>query len=245
MIALFKSHYSIGRSILTLNKAGDSEDGGADSIFDICQESKLKTLHLVEDSMSGCIEANNNAKAIDVKLNFGLRITVVEDMVQKETEGDGSKIVIVIRNNDGYKRLCDISSLASTTGFYYVPRIDFAALKKAWSDKDLLLAIPFYDSFIFKNTLSFSTCVPNFGFTNPFFFVENNDLPFDPLIQTALLKFTKTKKMWVDAQSVYYKSRKDFKAYLTFRCLHNRQTLEKPNLEHMCSDNFCFEAMRQ
>ena len=39
---LFKSHYSIGRSILTLEKES-SENGGSDSIIDICNQNKIKS----------------------------------------------------------------------------------------------------------------------------------------------------------------------------------------------------------
>jgi len=40
-------------------------------------------------------------------------------------------------------------------------------------------------------------------------------------------------------------TREDFKAYLTFRCINNRTTLNKPNLEHMCSTEFSFESWKE
>ena len=42
VLPVFKSHYSIGRSILTLEEAGTSVEGGPDSIIDICLEGNLK-----------------------------------------------------------------------------------------------------------------------------------------------------------------------------------------------------------
>jgi hypothetical protein len=45
-----------------------------------------------------------------------------------------------------------------------------------------------------------------------------------------------------ETKSIYYKNRDDFLAYLTFRCINNRSSLEKPNIDHMCSDEFCFES---
>ena len=41
-----------------------------------------------------------------------------------------------------------------------------------------------------------------------------------------------------------FKDEKDFKSYLTFRCINNRTTLDKPNFEHMCSDKFSFESWK-
>ena len=41
ILPIFKSHYSIGKSILTLRNSESTPDE-ADSIFDICTENKLK-----------------------------------------------------------------------------------------------------------------------------------------------------------------------------------------------------------
>ena len=41
ILPLFKSHYSIGKSILTLDKAGSSSKEGSSSIVDIVKENKL------------------------------------------------------------------------------------------------------------------------------------------------------------------------------------------------------------
>lgn len=53
VLPFFKSHYSIGRSILTLEKPDDVISGGPDSIIKLCKDNDLKEFHLVEDSMSG------------------------------------------------------------------------------------------------------------------------------------------------------------------------------------------------
>ena len=74
-------------------------------------------------------------------------------------------------------------SIGYLEGFYYRPRMDFENLKKLWSNDDLVLAVPFYDSFIYKNLLTYNACVPDFSFTEPVFFTENNSLPFDNLIK--------------------------------------------------------------
>ena len=49
MLALFKSHYSIGKSILTLNDPSKVKDGGSDSVFQIALENNLSEIILVED----------------------------------------------------------------------------------------------------------------------------------------------------------------------------------------------------
>lgn len=78
-------------------------------------------------------------------------------------------------------------------------------------------------------------------------FSEDNNLPFDELIKKSVLEFTNDGNDYslVESQSVFYKNKEDFKAYLTFRCISKRTTLNKPNLEHMCSDTFCFENWKE
>ena len=122
VIPLFKSHYSIGKSILTLEKKGSLKNGPS-SIIDICAENDLKELFLVEDSMGGFLEAYLNLKEIGASLRFGLRITVCADLSVKNEESlsKQSKVIIFANNRDGYKEMIKIYSLAAKDGFYYEP----------------------------------------------------------------------------------------------------------------------------
>ena len=246
MIPLFKSHYSLGRSILTLEDK-DEKDDYPDSIIQICKENKMKELYLVEDNMSSFLEAYSNCRKNNIKLNYGLRISVTELMSDKSEESrtKSSKIILFFKNKKGYQQLTKLYSIAAKEGFYYEPRLDYETISKNWTE-DLILCIPFYDSFIFNNTLKNSLCVPQFDFTKPIFFIEDNDLPFDSLIKQKALSFAEKNDLKIyKVQSVFYKERKDFKAYLTFRCINNRTVLNKPNLDHMSSNEFCFESINK
>jgi DNA polymerase-3 subunit alpha len=245
MIPLFKSHYSLGRSILTLEDK-DEKDDYPDSIIQICKENKMKELYLVEDNMSSFLEAYSNCRKNNIKLNYGLRITVTESIADKseESKTKSSKIILFFKNKKGYEQLTKLYSIAAKEGFYYEPRLDYETISKNWTD-DLILCIPFYDSFIFNNTLKNSLCIPQFDFTKPVFFIEDNDLPFDSLVKQKTLSFAEKNDLKIyKAQSIFYKERKDFKTYLTFRCINNRSVLNKPNLDHMSSNEFCFERIK-
>ena len=246
MIPLFKSHYSLGRSILTLEDK-DEKDDYPDSIIQICKENKMKELYLVEENMSSFLEAYSNCRKNNIKLNYGLRISVTESISDKSEESKikSSKIILFFKNKKGYQQLTKLYSIAAKEGFYYEPRLDYETISKNWSD-DLILCIPFYDSFIFNNTLKNSLCIPQFDFTKPIFFIEDNDLPFDSLVKQKALSFAEKNGLKIyKVKSVFYKERKDFKAYLTFRCINNRSVLNKPNLDHMSSNEFCFESIHQ
>jgi len=243
MIPLFKSHYSLGRSILTLENKDEADDY-PDSIIQIAKQNNLKEIFLIEDNMSSFLEAYTNTKLNNIKLNYGLRVSITESINDKSDESrqKTSKIIIFFKNKKGHELLTKLFSIAAKTGFYYEPRLDYETLNKNWTD-DLILAVPFYDSFIFNNTLRNSICIPQFNFTKPIVFIENNDLPFDVIVKDKMERYAKENDLELyKVKSVYYNKRKNFKTYLTFRCINNRSILNKPELEHMSSNEFCFES---
>lgn len=256
VIPLFKSHYS-RRSILTLEEAGLIEklakenkrnpELAPDSILDICVKNGLKELFLVEDGMNAFLEAYLNCQKAKINLRYGLRITMASDASIKSDEArrGEAKIVIFALNSEGYKRLIKISTHAATEGFYYEPRTDLKTLSENWNDECLALCIPFYDGFVHYNSLTFRSVVPQFV-GKPTFFVEDNDLPFDDSIRKGIEKFDpKAEFERVRVKSIYYKDREDFRGYQTYRCIHNRSTLSKPNLDHFSSEEFCFESWKE
>jgi hypothetical protein len=243
MTPIFKSTYSIGKSILTLD---DSEElGGSDSIISICQDNKLSQLVLVEDSMTGFIKAHNICKENDIHLIFGLRITCCNNTAD-DSISSNHKIIIFAKNDDGCRLLNKISSHAAIN---CNNRIDFQYLNSIWQNNDVDLVIPFYDSFIFNNQMYLANCVPDFSRIKPSFFIEDNGLPFDFIIENHINNLTVGKLSYQKnrVKSIYYKNKKDYAALQTYKILCNRSfgkvaSLSSPNLNHFGSDEFCFES---
>lgn len=247
ILPLFKSHYSIGRSILTLEDEEQMESY-PDSIINIAKENKLSDIYLVEDNMTSFLQAYTNSKKHNINLRYGLRITVTDNIEDKTEESriKNSKFIIFFKNEEGYKKLIKIFSIAAKNGFYYEPRIDYKTLKSIWNEKDLLLCVPFYDSFIYNNVLKNALCTPQIDFCSPVFFIEENSMPFDYLIKSKVLEYiSKNKNNILKTKSIYYRSKSDFKAYLTFRCINVRTNLNKPEIEHMTSNEFSFESWKE
>lgn len=243
-IPLFTSHYSF-RSILTLEKQGDSELDGPDSIIDCCIENKLKELILVDSNPSGFLQAHLNCKSANLKLIFGLKLICTQKGEDKSDDSlkKDHKIIIFIKNTEGWKKLIKIYSKAATDYFYYTPRTDFDFLNSIWDDKDLKMSIPFYDSFLHKNNLELGACIPDFSKIRPTFFVESNNLPFDALLREKVNSYAGEYKYDVlESQSIYYRNRSDFSAYATYRMIKNRSCWTDPKLSHFSSDSFCFES---
>tara|TARA_Y100000401_G_scaffold40905_1_gene31107 strand:- start:179 stop:925 length:747 start_codon:yes stop_codon:yes gene_type:complete len=239
MTPVFKSTYSIGKSILTLDD--DDKEGGPDSIFTICEENKIKSLVLVEDSMTGFVTAHNRCKEKGIDLVFGLRITCCNNTL--EDDNSDHKIVIFANNDEGCRLLYRIYSYAHTDS----GKVDFNFLNSIWSD-DLELVIPFYDSFIFNNNFYLRKCVPDFYKMLPTFWVEQNGLPFDGLLRKKVEKFAQGMMRPVKkVKTILYKNKSDVEALQTYKILCNRNfgraaSLSCPNLDHFGSNEFCIES---
>lgn len=245
VLPVFQSQYSLGKSILTLAapNANGVDENSPVSVFDIAVKHELPHVVIVDDSISGFLEANQNAKKAKVKLTFGVRLRCIEDITNKSETSLKTlhKVIVLIKNPDGYADLIKITSCAAKAGFYYKPNIDFTHLKALWTP-NLLLVIPFYDSFLFMNALHGHLCVPNFAFAEPTFFLENSGLPFDGAVQRKVKTFASSiQAPIVPTRTICYYKQDDFLSYLTFRCIHSRTAIEKPELEHCSSNKFSFE----
>ena len=244
IIPVFKSHYSLNKSILTLDQ--DHNGSGPRSIIKLIKDHELDNSFLIDDNMSGFLEAYYNSKEAEVKLNFGLRLTFCADIDDKSDASikTESKYIIFLNKSSGYEALSRIFSTAASRGFYYIPRLDFKVLKELWSDS-LDIGVPFYDSFLFNNHMKMYNCLPPGFWSCPTFFWEDNSTPFDRVYKKALFEhldknYPECEK--IRTQSIYYEMKDDFLAYLTMRCIGKKSTLQKPNLDHLCSDEFCMES---
>ena len=243
MTPVFKSTYSIGKSILTLDTKGS--EGGPDSIIEICKENSINSLVLVEDSMTGFVTAHNRCKEAGIDLVFGLRITCCNNT--SEDDNSDHKIVIFAKNDEGCRLLYRIYSHANTG---QNGKVDFGFLLGIWND-NIELVVPFYDSFIYNNNFHFKKCVPDFSTILPTFWLEVNNLPFDHLLAEKVAKFAQGIMRPVKrVKTILYKNRDDAEALQTYKILCNRNfgraaSLSSPNLNHFGSDEFCLESYLQ
>jgi DNA polymerase III alpha subunit len=242
VLPIFRSNFSL-TSILTLEEALEKpKESSADSIFSLCRENSLEECFIADKTLTGLIDAYENAEKSGIKLRFGYRLNICQDMEDKtlESENTTSKIII-FSSKTSFSSLINIHNLSATKGIYNErPRIDYKTLKENWDDT-LIMVIPFYDSYIHYNLLYGKQCVPDIEFTNPFYAYENNELPFDSIIQKALEKNIATSNL-LKSKTIYYNKRSDFDAYMAYRCILNRTTFQKPELQHFGSKEFCMEA---
>jgi DNA polymerase III alpha subunit len=217
MIPIFKSHFSIGRSILNLEK-----------IFEYDQDKIV----LVEDSMASFRKAKKTALKAKKRFIFGLRLEVKSD-------GDSSKLIFFAKSNKGIDSLRRIYTKTFTeqNGVYQLNKEDL---------QEIEIAVPFYDSFLHKSIHNFG-CFELDLPENVTFFVERNNHPFDFQIENAINKFggktVLVKSIFYDKKEDF-KAFQFCKAICN-RKIGRSPVFNRPELEECSSDEFCWESLQE
>ncbi len=238
MIPIFKTRYSLARSILDISEELKQKEGGADNIIQIALDHGLKEVVLVEDNMSCFILAYNACRKHGLKLRFGLRLSFCSDATQPKAD-ELHKNIVFLKKSAGYENLVKISTFAATHPFEGEPVVDYDFFHK--HRDGLELVVPYFDSYLYRNNTEFAACIPQFRDLNPIHLLERNELPTDQFIEPLLAG-----KSVVLAKSIFYKNRDDIHIFTTRKLMEKsggkRRNLECPNLENFCSSEFCWES---
>lgn len=243
MLYLFTTANSF-TSILTIKPTGEKDSS---SVVDIAKDEGINQLFVVENNPSSFPRLLAETTKAGVQLCFGIKFTCCADIgdTSPESRDTEHKIVIFAKNGDGYsKGLMKMYTEAATTGYNGYPRLDEAILRSLWSD-NLILAIPYYDSYYYNNSFYFKKCIFGLQKLNPVYFREDHGLPVDIHYNPKLTKFCEERGYpLIDSHTVYYRNQEDFKAYMTYRCIGNKSDLEVPNLDGFSSDQFYFKKYK-
>jgi DNA polymerase III alpha subunit len=235
MIYLFYSSNSFN-SILSLSNK--TVGGGSNSIVEIAEEMALDKVFLIEKNPSSFPLAFNN---LGKKLVYGIEFIICENIEDKVVESVETehKVIILAKDGASYNEgLMKLYSISATEGdFGGQPRLDFKTINENWCD-GLVMIIPFYDSFLYNNLLLGSRC--NISLTQkPIFCIEDHDLPYDAVIKKKVRQFAEQNNCeTLQTHKVLYKRKFDIVSYQTYRCIQNKSSMEKPNLEGFASKNF-------
>lgn len=81
-------------------------------------------------NMYGATHFYNACKSAGIKPILGTEFYVADDLNIKSGKTKLAHLVILVKNETGYKNICKLHSIAFKDGFYYKPRIDYPTLEK-------------------------------------------------------------------------------------------------------------------
>ena len=81
-------------------------------------------------NMYGALHFHNACVANGIKPIYGTEFYVTDDLTVKTGKTKLSHLIILVKNEIGYKNICKLHSIAFVDGYYYKPRIDYKTLEK-------------------------------------------------------------------------------------------------------------------
>lgn len=238
MTPLFKTHASLGKSILTSDLPSDKQSPeNADSIFSLALEAKLREIFVIETTMTNIFELMKNSLKLGIELRYGLEFKV-------SNEESWFKQSFLAANAQGVRDLMELYSKVQTEQDGYILEQDLATL----NCENLHILCNFYDGWIHKNLLAFGTFMPKFS-KEPYYQIESNDLMIDRLIENQIKG--NPKRMLFKTKSILYKNRADIDAFLVYKLAcgtkqgGRRPTLNEPGLDGFSSREFCWESWKE
>ena len=115
------SHYSLLDGLATV-----------DHLVNAAKNKNMTALALTDHGvMSGIIEFYQKAKKAGIKPIIGVEAYIAPNALSdRNSKEKPYHLILLAENNEGYKNLLKLTSIAHLEGFYYKPRIDWETLKK-------------------------------------------------------------------------------------------------------------------
>lgn len=159
-------------------------------------------------------------------------------------------LVILARDNKGYKNLVSLVTKAYTEGFYYKPRIDIELLKQHNEGLIGLSAclkgeVPYYlqrgmTEKAREKALEYRDI---FGPENFYIEIQDNGLPEQADVNKKLIELARELSIGIVATNdCHYMKKEDAKAHDILLCIQTGTTVKEKNRLHFNSDNFYFKS---
>lgn len=229
-----------------------------DKLFDRCKELNMPAVAITDHgNMYGAYQFFLKGREKGVKPIIGCEFYIVDDLTVKSGKvmGDFNHLILLARNNDGYKSLVKLNSIAFVDGFYYKPRIDFATLKKHSEGLICLSAclageLPrlIMDGRLADAEERAKKYKDLFG---EYYYLELQDhgIPEQKLVNAKLIQLAQKLDIpLVATNDVHYLDRSDAEVQDVLMCIQMQKTLDDKNRMKFATDEFYLKSgdeMRQ
>ncbi len=208
-------------------------------------------------NMFGAIEFYDLAMKNGVKPIIGSEVYIAPDSrFEKSSHGiqDASfHLILLAKNETGYRNLMKLVSIGFLEGFYYRPRIDKEVLAK---HKEGLICtsaclkgeIPhlIYTNQLHQAKRMIDEYKSIFGKDNFYLEIQDNLIPEQDTVNRELIKFAKDMDLGLVATNdVHYIEKDHARAHETLLCIQTQTTLDDPNRMRLQTDEFYFKSKRE
>ena len=226
-----------------------------DALIDKAIEYKMPAVAITDHgTMHGVIEFYLKAKEKGIKPIIGCEAYIAPgSMKDKKTHGikDAAfHIVLLVKDEIGYKNLMKLMSFAQIEGFYYKPRIDKQILSK-YSEGLIGLSACLKGEIAYLLThnmqeeaeLALKSYLDIFGKEDFYLELMDHGIPEQKIANRELIKLAKKYDVkLVATNDCHYLQKEDAFAHEVLLCIQTGTTLADPNRMKMQTDEFYFKS---
>lgn len=233
---------------------------GANRIKDLIQRVKelgMDSIAITDHGvMYGVVDFYKEAKKNGIKPILGCEVYTSKRSMQDKQSGidsDYGHLVLLAKNQTGYKNLMKIVSLGFTEGYYYKPRVDYQTLEK-YSEGIIALSaclsgdIP---SAILNNDYEKAVELSNrlnsiFGQDNFYLELQHNGISEQNLVNQQLIKLSGELGIpLVATNDAHYLTREAAKSHEILLCIQTGKTINDDNRMRFNTDEVYIKSVEE
>ncbi len=229
-----------------------------ESLIQKIKENKMRSCAITDHgNMFGAIEFYDLAMRHGIKPIIGSEVYIAPDSrFEKSSHGiqeASFHLILLAKNETGYKNLMKLVSIGFLEGFYYRPRIDKEVLAK-YSDGLVCTSsclkgeIP---HLVNTNQLDQAKKVIDeykniFGKDHFYLEIQDNLIPEQDKVNAELIKLSKAMNVGLVATNdVHYLEQGHAKAHEVLLCVQTQTTIDDPNRMRLQTDEFYFKSKNE
>jgi DNA polymerase-3 subunit alpha len=233
---------------------------GAITVSRLVEKTAKLGMHAVaitdHGNMFGAIEFYQKARKAGIKPIIGEEFYVApgsrfkKESVRADREDNAYHLIVLARNNEGYKNLMKLSSIAYLEGFYYKPRIDMEVLEK--HSGGLIVSSACIAGEIPQNILKGKYTEARevtgryrelFGKENFYLELQYHGLKEQETVNRELIKIsTELDIPLIVTNDAHYPEREDAYSHEVLLCVQTGKTMSEENRMRFSSDQFYFKS---
>ena len=213
------------------------------TFFDECQKQ-------YDDYLKACKKEGIKPTKNRVKLIIGCEFYICDDLTNKTGRSKYSHLILLAKNDIGYKNLSELNTIAFRDGFYYKPRIDYNTLSKYSEGLICLSACIAGDipQFLLNNqdeeAEKLALRLKNMFQDGDFYIeVQNHFLNEELYVLPKLFKLAKKIGVrTVATNDVHYLNKEDRESQDVLMCIQMRKTYDDPTRFKIDTDQLYFKS---
>ena len=201
----------------------------------------------------GAVEFYNTCLAEGIKPIIGFEAYVApQSRLDKAKTGEENyhHLILLARNNEGYKNLMQLSSIGYLEGFYYKPRIDMEVLRKysagiIATSACVAGAIPraLLAGDVKKAQALTEEYIDIFGKENFYFELQNHGIDREIVAFDELIKLGRRMNVpFIVANDAHYLTKEDADSHEVLLCIQTQTTMDDPGRFRFGSDQVYFKS---